>query len=144
MDSSWHAAESLLGFDALADVLGERHRIIADDWLAARVQTLIARLLERAAEMLDRIDFTPAALRVDLAGDRVVPRRLRSAAEMLARAADLCGESARLVHDNERRWRVFRDCAAELLDIVRGQVPTTPAGRSSEASPTSAAEGNPP
>ncbi|GJF02424.1 hypothetical protein [Pseudonocardia sp. D17] len=128
MESSWHAAGSLLEFDVLADVFGERHRIIANDWLAARMQTLIGRLLERAAEMLDCIDFTPAALRVDLAGDRVVPRRLRSTTELLARAADLCGESARLVHDNERRWRVFRECAADLLETVRGQVPTTPAG----------------
>ncbi|GAA4789509.1 hypothetical protein GCM10023200_25290 [Actinomycetospora chlora] len=114
MESSWATAAGLVEFDALADVLGERHRIISNDWLAAHEQGLIAALLGRAADMLDAVDLAPAALRADLAGAAVSPRRLRSAAEVIARAADLCGESARLVHDNERRWRVFRDRVAEV------------------------------
>ena len=114
MANSWEVAAALLEFDALADVMGERHRIITNDWLAAHMQTLIARYLERGADMLDRVELTPAALRADLAGARVSPRRLRSVAEVIGRAADLCGESARLVHDNERRWRVFRERTAQL------------------------------
>lgn len=107
----------------LADVLGERHRIIANDWLAASMNTLVAELLDRAADMIDRIDFAPAAVRADLAGERVLPRRLYSAAELLARAADLLSESAGLVHDNERRWRVFHRCVSEVVDK------TTPSSR---------------
>ena len=74
-------------------------------------------LLARAADMLERIDFAPAALRRDLAGARVSPRLLYSAAELVSRATDLCSESAGLVRDNERRWRVFR---ARVSDVVDG------------------------
>ena len=34
------------------------------------------------------------------------------------RAADLMAESAILVHDNERRWRVFGDHIHRLLEDV--------------------------
>jgi hypothetical protein len=55
---------------------------------------LIGLMLARAAEMLDHIDFDPAALRSDLAGARIAPQRVYSAAEVTARTADLCSESA--------------------------------------------------
>ena len=115
MQSSWNMAAALLDIDGLADVMGERHRIISNDWMAAHMQALIAELLVRAAQMLERLDLTPAALRADLAAARVAPRRLYSAAEVISRAADLCCESAGLVHDNERRWRVFRDRVDEVV-----------------------------
>ncbi len=109
MQASWDMAAVLIDHDGLADVLGERHRIIANDWQAAALNSLMGRLLQRAADMLERIDFTPAALRTDLSGPRVTPARLYSAAEVISHAADLCSDSAGLVHDNERRWRTFRD-----------------------------------
>jgi hypothetical protein len=116
MTASWDMAGVLLDVDDLADVQGERHRIISNDWLAAHMNSLTGRLLARAADILERIDFTPAALRRDLAGARVTPGRLYSAAEVVSRAADLCCESAGLVRDNERRWRVFRARVAEVVD----------------------------
>jgi hypothetical protein len=116
MTASWAMAATLMDIDELADVLGERHRIISNDWLAAHLNSLTGRLLARAADMLERIDLTPAALRQDLAGARVSSRRLYSVAEVVSRAADLCGQSAELVRDNERRWRVFRARVAEVLD----------------------------
>lgn len=128
MEGSWAAAGTLLEVDALADVMGERHRIISNDWLAADMQRLIARLLERAADMLDRIDLTPAAVRADLADRRVTPGRLQATAEVIARAADLCGESARLVHDNDRRWRVFRDRVAAVVGSSPGAAGARDAG----------------
>jgi len=70
MQASWDVAAVLIDIDGLADVLGERHRIIANGWLAADVSAFIARLLHRAADILDHIDFIPAAVRVDLAGPR--------------------------------------------------------------------------
>jgi hypothetical protein len=115
MTASWAMAGALLDIDELADVLGERHRIISNDWLAAHMNSLLGQLLARAADMLERVDFTPAALRRDLAGARVTPRRLYAAAEVVSRAADLCCDSAGLVHDNERRWRVFRSHVAEVV-----------------------------
>jgi hypothetical protein len=120
MQASWDMARALVDMDDLADVLGERHRIIANDWLAARMSSLAGLLLARAAEMLDSVDLAPDAVRRDLAATRVVPRRLYSAAELIARAADLCSDSAGLVHDNERRWRVFR---ARVDEVVHGGTP---------------------
>ena len=116
MSASWDMAAALLEIDPLADVLGERHRIISNDWLAADMNTLTGRLLARATDLLERIDFAPAALRRDLAGTRVTPRLLFSAAEIVSRATDLCSQSAALVRDNERRWRVFHARVAEVVD----------------------------
>jgi hypothetical protein len=115
MQASWGMAASMLRFDDLADVMGERHRIISNDWLAAHMQSLIGVLLARAADMLDHVDLTPAAVRADLAGPRVAPARLHSAAEVISRAADLCCDSAELVHDNERRWRVTRSRIEQVV-----------------------------
>ncbi|SDL88111.1 hypothetical protein SAMN05660642_01116 [Geodermatophilus siccatus] len=133
MQASWNVAAALLEIDALADVMGERHRIIANDWLAAHEQSLIAVLLVRAADMLDRVELTPAALRADLAGARVAPGRLYAAAEVVSRAADLCCESAELVHDNERRWRVTRGRIEEVVQaMASGGDPASPRGADGE------------
>jgi hypothetical protein len=115
MDSSWAVAAVVVSADGLADVLGERHRIIANDWQAAGMASLVGRVLDRAADILDRVDFTPAALRADLADGRVSVGLLYSAAELVAHAADLLSESAGLVHGNERRWRVFHERVATVL-----------------------------
>jgi hypothetical protein len=40
---------------------------------------------------------------------------LYSVAELVNRAADLSSDSAGLVNDNERRWRVFRRRVAEVV-----------------------------
>jgi hypothetical protein len=116
MQASWDVAAALVQFDGLADVLGERHRIIANDWQAAYMTMLVGRILLRAAEMLDGIDLTPAALRADLADDRVTPARLYSISEMIGHAADLSSDAAGAEHDSERRWRTFRD---RVTDVVR-------------------------
>ena len=114
MEQAWEIAGSLAAYPVLADLLGERHRIISNDWQSAALQSLIARLLRRALDLLAKVDFAPAALRADLAGQRHAPAYLYSASELLDRAADLTAESAMLVHDNERRWRVFRARVREL------------------------------
>ena len=117
MQSSWTAAGAILDIAALDDLLGERHRIIANDWQAAGVTVVVGRLLERAADVLDRVDAEATA------GART-PRLLHSAAELIARAADLLGESAGLVQDNERRWRLFHERVAALLAVQ--PTPTPP------------------
>jgi hypothetical protein len=113
MEASWGAAERLR-HPGLADLLGERHRIIANDWQAAGLSALVGRLAGRAAAMLAALDLTPEGVRADLAGPRSIPGYLHSAAELIDRAADLAAESAVLVHDNERRWRVFRRRVAQI------------------------------
>jgi hypothetical protein len=114
MEGSWQTAGALAAFPDLADLLGERHRIIANDWQSASIQPLIGRLLRRAVELVESLDLTPAAVRADLEGDRASVAYLNSASELLDRAADLLAESAMLVHDNERRWRVFGERVARL------------------------------
>ena len=114
MEASWDIAAALVDIPGLEDLLGERHRIIANDWLASNMSSLIARLLVRAADVLDRIDFTPAALRADLSGPRRTAALVHSAAELINRAADLCSDSAGLVNDNERRWRIFRERVVQI------------------------------
>lgn len=115
METTWAAATALFGYPPLADLLGERHRIIADDWQAADMSALAGRVLLRALDLLGLVDFTPEGLRQDLDGPRVFPSVVFSATEMLDRAADLLSDSAGLVHENERRWRVFRQRVVELV-----------------------------
>jgi hypothetical protein len=115
MEASWQLGSALVEIDGLAGVLGERHRIIADDWQAATMGTVTGAVLDRAADVLEHVDFAPAALRADLSDARVSVGRVYSAAEMISHAADLCSESAGLVHGNERRWREFRLRVAALV-----------------------------
>lgn len=114
MKASWDIAAALIEVKGLEDLLGDRHRIIANDWLASDMSSLVARLLTRAADILDHVDFTPAALRAELAAARRVPALVHSASELINRAADLCSDSAGLVNDNERRWRTFRERVVTL------------------------------
>ena len=114
MQASWDIAAALVDIPGLEDLLGDRHRIITNDWLAANMSTLIARMLGRTADILEQIDFTPAALRADLSGPRRAAALLHSAAELINRAADLCSDSAGLVNDNERRWRIFRERVVQI------------------------------
>jgi hypothetical protein len=120
MHSAWNSARALLEIEPLADLLGDRHRIIAANWQNAALNTIIAQLLQRATEILERIDFTPAAIRNDLDDQRLAPRYLYSAAELVDRAADLLAEGAVLVHDSERRWRIFSARVEALQQHDRG------------------------
>ena len=119
MRSAWDSASALLRIGPLADLLGERHRIIAANWQNAGLTALVGRLLRRAREILDQIDFAPAAVREELASRRLAPRYLYSAAELVDRAADLLAESAVLVHESERRWRIFRERVQTLTGAER-------------------------
>lgn len=114
MHAAWGVAAALLDYSDLADLLAERHRIISNDWQAASLATLAAHNIERALDVLGRIDFTPAALRQDLAGERTASGYLFSASELLDHASDLAAQSATLTHENERRWRVFHERVQRL------------------------------
>jgi hypothetical protein len=109
MEGSWAIAEALLAYPELADLLAERHKIIGNNWQNAFTAQLIARCLRRAMAIMERVDFSPAGLRKDLAGTRSAPRYLYSAAELINHAADLSAASSVLTHEDERRWRIFHD-----------------------------------
>jgi hypothetical protein len=114
MQATWATAERLLDFPELADLLGERHSIIASTWQNASMLVIQAHQLRRAIAILDRVDFATPALRADLAGDRLAPRYLFSAAELIDAVADNAARGAAVVHGNERKWRVFRERLDEL------------------------------
>jgi len=115
MESAWETAAGLLAVPALDDLLAERHAIIARDAHAATLLTWQARRLQRAVEILDRVDFRAEALRTDLAGPRRAPALLFAATELIDAAAEACVEAAGLVRRNERPWRRFHD----LVERVR-------------------------
>ena len=123
MESSWKAAAALITAPQLADLLGERHRIIANDWQAAQMSMVVGSILRRAADILDQVDFAPAAVRADLAAASTTPAMLYSAAELMAHGADLLSDSAGLVHGNERRWRTFHTRVAQLTMSPSGPGP---------------------
>jgi hypothetical protein len=114
MEASWGAAQALLRFPELADLVAERHRIISNDWQAASLMGILARNLERALAILEALDFWPAAVRADLDGPKAFPALLHSACDLIDHASDLAAQSAALVHGNERRWRIFRERVEEL------------------------------
>jgi len=114
MATSRGVATALLGVPELAELLGVHHRIMANDWQATDMSSPAGTMVEWAVELLERIDWSPAALRRDLGTDKVAPRRLYSETQMVARAADLLGDSAGLVHENERGWREARVKLARL------------------------------
>jgi hypothetical protein len=115
MEATWDVAPVLLDYPELADVLGDRHRIIANDWQAASMSALAGRLLHRAVDVLDHLDLSPAELRKDLDASGVTAALVHSAVELIDRASDLLSDSAGLVHDNERRWRLFRSRLGTLV-----------------------------
>lgn len=117
MEQAWGVAGALVVHPPLASVLGERHQIIVNDSLAAAMQMAVARLLRRALDLLAQVDFAPAALREDIAGPRQAPAYLLSGSELIDRAADLLADSAKLVHENERRWRVFSARVEEIASL---------------------------
>jgi hypothetical protein len=114
MEASWAMAEALLAYPQLADLLGERHRIIGNNWQNACTAQLIARYLRRAVTVMERVDFSPAALRADLAGGRFAAGYLYAAAELINHAADLSAASSVLTHEDERRWRIFRERVEQI------------------------------
>lgn len=113
METSWTVAEGLQ-FPELADLLAERHRIISNDWQAASLARLVARNLDRARAVIERLDLSTAGVRADLAGSRRYAAFLHSACELIDYGSDLAAKSASLVHENERRWRVFRERVEQL------------------------------
>ncbi len=76
MENSWKAAIQLMKIPTLEDVLGERHRIIINDWQAACLSSLVARLLLRSLLILDQIDFSPKAIRTDISNKKRYPHLL--------------------------------------------------------------------
>jgi hypothetical protein len=127
MEASWAMAEALLSYPQLADLLAERHRIIGSNWQNAATAVLVARYLRRAVAIMERVDFSPAALCADLAGPRCASRYLYSAAELINHAADLSAASSVLTHEDERRWRIFGERVEQISAAAASRASPRPA-----------------
>lgn len=117
--STWDAGKTVRRALSLASTLGESHRVIAKDWLAADMNSLVAWLLRQALKLLDRIEMTAEAIVADLVDTRVYGDILQSAAEILDHAAAIANESELFVQDFDRRWRSFRDQIATVVALSK-------------------------
>ena len=70
---------------------------------------------------MQRVDFSPAALRADLAGARTAPAYLYAAAELINPAADVGAASSVLTRENERRWRIFQERVEQITTPAHAQ-----------------------
>ncbi len=113
--SGWEAAKAVRQSLGLALALGEGQRLITKDWLAADMNALIAAMLRRSLNLLDRLELTSSAIEADLAGPRTYGRLLRRAAELLDRAATLACDAALLVGEFDQRWRAIRQQVAQAV-----------------------------
>ena len=72
---------------------------------SAGLSSLMPQLLRRAREVLEQVELTPARS-ATTSPTRRAPSYLVAASELLFyHVADLIADSAKLAHDNERRWR---------------------------------------
>ncbi len=105
-----------------AGVLADDQRVIAKDLVASDLNALVARLLGYTLQALDRLDQSPEALLLDLAGARRYGAVLLTTAEMLDRAGTLAQESTHFVDDADRRFRAFRQQAVAVSAMSRQAV----------------------
>ena len=101
MQASWDVATALLDVAELADLLGDRHRIIANDWQAADMSALAGRLLVRARTC--SIAWTSPPLRCAPTSRPPLPHLDCSTprASSSPMPPTCSSDSAGLVHDNE-------------------------------------------
>lgn len=120
IESTWTLGKQLLSIPELADLLGERHRIMINDWQAASMNSLASRIIIRALDILEKVNMTPEAIRENLSShEKSYPSYLFSASELLDCVSDIVVESSMLVHDNDRKWREFR---SRIADITRNSI----------------------
>ncbi len=119
IESSADAAKPLIQKSPSTAVVSDRQKIIVNDWRAAYMGSMASRLIRRATDILDHVDFTPRSAKADERGRRYSPKYLSSASDLLDRAAKAADESAVLFHDNERRWLAFRQRVGEVAKRSR-------------------------
>lgn len=112
MDAAWER-ESVVFTPELIDAAWPRYATIVTNWRGSRDMVLTGKLLQLAVECLDRIDFTPAAIR----GDRATAGKfLRTAGWVLDLAARVLARAAAHLGENDLYWTEYQ----EILARVRG------------------------
>jgi len=104
MDAAWER-ESVLLDPELIDAAWPRFQTIVTNWRGSRKTLLVGKLLALVVDCLDKIDFTPAAIRRDKA---TAGRHLRTAGWVLDMAARVMAESGASLADNDAHWTEYR------------------------------------
>ena len=105
MDAAWER-ESVLLDPELIDAARPRFQTIVTNWRGSRETLLVGRLLALAVDCLDKVDFTPAAVRRDRT---TAGRYLRNAGWVLDMAARVMAESGGSLAENDAHWTEYRD-----------------------------------
>jgi hypothetical protein len=100
MDAAWKR-ESVLLTPGLVDAAWPRFQTIVTDWRGAREMELVGKLLGVAVECLEKIDFSPPAVR---ARREHSGKMLRTAGWVLDLAARLLARSAANLGENDEAW----------------------------------------
>jgi hypothetical protein len=110
MDAAWER-EAVLLTPELIDAAVPRFQTILTNWRGARDTLLVGKLFALAVDCLDRIDYTPAAIRRDR---KTAGRFLRTAGWTLDLAARLLATSGAELAENDQRWTDYRDVLARV------------------------------
>ncbi|HEV8439580.1 MAG TPA: hypothetical protein VGT40_15940 [Methylomirabilota bacterium] len=105
MDAAWER-ESVLFTAELVDAAWPRFQTIVTNWRGSRSTMLAGKLMLLAVECLERIDFTPAAIRADRQRGG---RYLRTAGWILDKAAQVLATSGADLADNDIHWTDYRE-----------------------------------
>ena len=74
----------------------------------------VGEVLHKVADLLERINFSPEAIRSDLLGPRKILRLLMIGSRMVTGGANMARLSVDFVEGNNDRWKEFKEKAEEL------------------------------
>lgn len=115
--SSYDAVQRVPYQQQVLAVLRDDHRVIARDWLGADMNAAVARLLLRAARVLESEDLSQRAIHDDLLGSRSLRVPLQAAATMLERAGVLATDCTAFVQSFDQQWIALRGEIASTMAL---------------------------
>lgn len=104
MEAAWERERVLLSPE-LIEAAWPRFQTIITNWQGCRTTALVGRLLALATDRLDRIDFSPAAVR---SHRQRCGRDLRTAGWIIDLAARLLAQSGSALATNDLHWTEYR------------------------------------
>jgi hypothetical protein len=113
MDAAWQR-ESVLLTPELVDAAWPRFQTIVTNWRGSREMELVGKLLGVAVECLEKIDFSPAAVR---ANREHSGKMLRTVGWVLDLAARRLARTAANLGENDEPWTEYLD----VLERARRQ-----------------------
>jgi hypothetical protein len=105
----------------LAASLGEDHRLLTKDRLAADMNGLVAWLLHQVVQMLDHLPLRAGQDEADLLDMPAYGDTLRGASDALEHAAQVADMSERFVEELDLRWHHLREQVTLAVALSRGR-----------------------